>query len=416
MTQTWFITGSSRGLGRAITVAALEAGDSVVATARRLDDVSDLVARWGDRVLPLRLDVTDATSAREALETARTQFGRIDVVVNNAGYANLAPIESASPDDFRAQFETNFWGVYNVSRAAVPLFRQQRGGLIMQISSMGGRVGGSPGLGSYQAAKFAIDGFSRVLRAETAPFGVQVVVVEPSGFRTDWAGSSMTVHDAPAEYAETVTAVHEQFRALPEMSPGLPERAAEILVRVARHSDIPHHLPLGVVASEGSIALDRELQLQDRRWSSVSRSADAGQPYPVPLPGENSTVEERGFSAALDEAARLLGRRLEPFLTQPEGAPSNADDFMRIATVQAFGDAWPRRSHIDTRTRALASVAITATLGTLEPLRGQLRIALANGATPEEVVEVFVQIAAYAGVARAFEGYGIAAEVFEERR
>ncbi|MGH3580175.1 MAG: SDR family NAD(P)-dependent oxidoreductase, partial [Mycobacterium sp.] len=169
MQRIWFITGSSRGFGRALVRAALEAGDGVAATARRPGQLGDLVEEFGDRILPLALDVTDASAAAGAIEAARQRFGRIDVVVNNAGYANVAPIETADDEDFRAQFETNFWGVYNVSKAAIPVLRELGGGLIIQFSSMGGRVGGSAGVASYQAAKFAIDGFSRVLQVETAP-------------------------------------------------------------------------------------------------------------------------------------------------------------------------------------------------------------------------------------------------------
>jgi NAD(P)-dependent dehydrogenase (short-subunit alcohol dehydrogenase family) len=199
MTQTWFITGSSRGFGRALARAALEAGDRVAATARRPEQLDDLATAYPDRFQALALDVTDVAAAGAAISEARQRFGRLDVIVNNAGYANLSPIETGHDEDFRAQFETNFWGVYNVSKAAIPVLKEQGGGLIMQFSSMGGRVGGSPGIASYQAAKFAIDGFSRVLRTETAPFGIKVIVVEPSGFRTDWAGSSMTVRPIPED-------------------------------------------------------------------------------------------------------------------------------------------------------------------------------------------------------------------------
>ena len=145
-----------------------------------------------------------ARAAKVAISTGVKRFGRIDVVVNNAGYANVAPIETGDDADFRTQFETNFWGVYNVSKGVIPQLRTQRGGTIVQFSSIGGRVGGSPGIASYQAAKFATDGFSRVLAAETAPFGIRVMVVEPSGFATDWAGASMRVDRVPAEYAATV--------------------------------------------------------------------------------------------------------------------------------------------------------------------------------------------------------------------
>ncbi|WP_261564743.1 SDR family NAD(P)-dependent oxidoreductase, partial [Frankia gtarii] len=147
--------------------------------------------------------------------------------------------------------------------------------------------GGSPGIASYQAAKFAIDGFSRALRAETAPFGVKVVVVEPSGFRTDWAGASMRVHEIPAEYASTVGAMNSRVRQSESGPAGDPARAAEILVAVARRRDIPEHLPLGVNAAEGSIALDRRLLEADLTWRDVSRSADSTEPYPVEFPPDS---------------------------------------------------------------------------------------------------------------------------------
>ncbi|MFC1436218.1 SDR family NAD(P)-dependent oxidoreductase [Streptacidiphilus sp. N1-3] len=288
MQQTWFITGSSRGLGRALVLAALESGDLVAATARDPEQLADLAKQFGDRIRPIRLDVTDPAAARSALAEAKQYFGRIDVLVNNAGYANLSPIETTADEDFRAQFETNFWGVYNVTKAALPILREQNHGLVIQISSMGGRVGGSPGIASYQAAKFAIDGFSRVLRAETAPFGVKVLVVEPSGFRTDWAGASMTVHDIPQAYEDTVGAMNKRARQSSEGPAGDPVRAAEILVRTAKRQDIPDNLPLGVNAAEGSVALDRRLLEQDLKWRQVSRSADFTEPYPVPFPPDSA--------------------------------------------------------------------------------------------------------------------------------
>jgi NAD(P)-dependent dehydrogenase (short-subunit alcohol dehydrogenase family) len=288
MQQVWFVTGSSRGFGRELVRAALEAGDLVAATARRPEQLADLVAEHGDRIHPIALDVTDAAAARSAIAEARDHFSRLDVIVNNAGYANVSPIETTDDQDFRAQFETNFWGVYNVSKAAIPVLREQASGLVMQFSSTGGRVGGSPGIASYQAAKFAIDGFSRVLQAEIAPFGVKVIVVEPSGFNTDWAGSSMIVRDIPEAYAATVGAMNTRVRQNPDGPPGDPVRAAEILVRVAKRRDIPYHLPLGVIAAEASIRLDEQLLADDRRWRDVSRSADSGQPYPAEFPPDTS--------------------------------------------------------------------------------------------------------------------------------
>jgi len=289
MEQTWFITGSSRGLGRALAQAALDAGDRVAATARQPEQLDDLVGEYGERIHAIALDVTDGEAARSAVAEAHRHFGRLDVVVNNAGYANVSPIETTDDEDFRAQFETNFWGVYHVSKAAIPLLREQGGGLVIQMSSVGGRVGGSPGIASYQAAKFAIDGFSRVLQAETEPSGVKVMVVEPSGFRTDWAGSSMIVHEIPDGYAPTVGAVNTRIRQSDDGPAGDPVRAAEILVRVAKRRDIPYHLALGVNAAEMSIRLDEQLLAHDRRWRDVSRSADLTEPYPAAFPADSLT-------------------------------------------------------------------------------------------------------------------------------
>ena len=288
MRQVWFITGSSRGFGRALARAALEAGDLVAATARQPGQLADLGAEFGESICPLALDVTDPAAARAAITEARGRFGRLDVIVNNAGYANVSPIETTTDEDFRAQFETNFWGVYHVSKAAIPVLREQGGGIIMQFSSVGGRVGGSPGVASYQAAKFAIDGFSRVLAAETAPFGVKVIVVEPSSFKTDWAGSSMIVRDIPGAYAGTVGAINTRVRQNPAGPAGDPVRAAQILVQLAKRRDIPYHLPLGVTAAEWSIRLDERLLAEDRKWRAVSRSADFAEPYPVAFPPDTA--------------------------------------------------------------------------------------------------------------------------------
>ncbi|GGX74842.1 SDR family NAD(P)-dependent oxidoreductase [Streptomyces hiroshimensis] len=283
-TQTWFITGSSRGIGRSLAVAALEAGDQVAATARRPEQLADLVERFGDKVLPVALDVTDAEAATAALDAARSRFGRIDVVVNNAGYANVAPVETAPEDDFRRQFETNFWGVYNVSKAALPLMKAQGGGIVVQFSSIGGRVGGSAGLGSYQAAKFAIDGLTRVLATETAPFGIRYLVVEPSGFATDWAGASMDVQDIPPEYQATVGAFHDRARS--GRADGDPDRAAAILVRVVKRDRLPTHLPLGANASRMALAYSQQQIAEAEAWQAASVSADFGSRYPVELPAD----------------------------------------------------------------------------------------------------------------------------------
>ncbi|MEU5792905.1 SDR family NAD(P)-dependent oxidoreductase [Streptomyces sp. NPDC047813] len=284
--QVWFITGSSRGFGRALVDAVLAAGDLVVATARRPEALAADLAEYGDRVLTLALDVTSADAARAAVEAAVSRFGRVDVLVNNAGYANVSPIETTGDDDFRAQFETNFWGVYHVTKAALPVLREQGAGTVVQFSSIGGRVGGSPGIASYQAAKFAVDGFSRVLAAETAPFGVRVMVVEPSGFATDWAGSSMTVHEVPEAYDATVGAMNRLMRQNTAGAAGDPRRAAEIIVRTVRGGEVPGHLLLGVNAATMALDHSRRQLAEASAWEQVSRSADFGEPHPVPLPSE----------------------------------------------------------------------------------------------------------------------------------
>jgi NAD(P)-dependent dehydrogenase (short-subunit alcohol dehydrogenase family) len=301
-TQTWFITGSSRGFGRALAVAALEAGDNVVATARTVAQVDDLVRQYGDQVLPVTLDVTDRSAAVRGFEAAVGRFGRIDVVVNNAGYANLSPVETTSEEDFRQQVETNFWGVYNVSTAALPILKAQGGGTVVQFSSVGGRVGGSPGLGAYQAAKFAVDGFTRVLATETAPFGIRCLVVEPSGFATDWAGASMTIPDLPPEYDQTVGEIARLLSG-PAVTAGDPKRAGEILVRVVKLESPPSHLLLG----SGAVQLAQSYscsQLEEAAaWEAVSRSADFDQEYPVDLDADpreaaEESEREQGYEKA----------------------------------------------------------------------------------------------------------------------
>jgi NAD(P)-dependent dehydrogenase (short-subunit alcohol dehydrogenase family) len=282
--QVWFVTGSSRGFGRALVKAALEAGDRVVATARRPEQLAEFTRDYGGQVLPLALDVTDADAVNAAVSAAVEHFGRLDVVVNNAGYANVAPIETGGEADFRTQFETNFWGVYHVSKAVIPHLREQGGGIIVQFSSIGGRVGGSPGIASYQAAKFAVDGFSRVLAAETAPFGVRVMVVEPSGFATDWAGSSMTIHDIPADYDTTIGAMHRRVRASTAGAAGDPERGAEIIIEAVKRHNPPSHLLLGVTAVEMALDYSRRQAAEASAWQDVSRSADSAQPYPAEFP------------------------------------------------------------------------------------------------------------------------------------
>jgi NAD(P)-dependent dehydrogenase (short-subunit alcohol dehydrogenase family) len=274
MARTWLITGASRGFGRHLTEAVLETGDQVIATARRPEQLGDLVARYGERVRAVALDVTDAAAASNAVKEATHAFGGLDVVVNNAGYGNSAPIEEMAEDDFRAQIETNLFGVVNVTRAALPVLRAQRSGVFVQFSSIGGRVGGTPGMGAYQTAKFAVEGFSEVLAREVAPFGVKVVIVEPGAFRTDWQGSSMEIHPVGPDYEETVGAIHRYRRENDGTQPGDPARAAKIIIVVVGSDDPPRRLLLG---SDAVAAARRAAEIraaETEKWADVSRSAD----------------------------------------------------------------------------------------------------------------------------------------------
>jgi NAD(P)-dependent dehydrogenase (short-subunit alcohol dehydrogenase family) len=274
MTKTWLVTGASRGFGRSLAEAVAASGDRVVATARRPEQLQDLVDRFGDRVRAVALDVTDPAAARAAVDAAVAAFGRLDVVVNNAGYANSAPIEEMAEDDFRAQIETNLFGVVNVTRAALPVLRRQRSGVFVQFSSIGGRVGGTPGMGAYQTAKFAVEGFSEVLASEVAPFGVRVVIVEPGAFRTDWQGSSMTLHPAGPDYEETVGAINRYRAENDGVQPGDPARAAQVILDVLASDDLPRRLVLGAAAAQMALDSAAQRSAETEKWAAVSAAAD----------------------------------------------------------------------------------------------------------------------------------------------
>ncbi len=187
--KTWFITGTSRGFGREWAIAALDRGDKVAATARNLGTLDDLVAKYGDAILPVKLDVTDREAAFAAVRQAHERFGRLDVVVNNAGYGQFGMVEEISEAEIRAQLETNVLGVLWVTQAALPFLREQGGGHIIQVSSIGG-VSAFMNTGAYHASKWALEGFSQSLSQEVAGVGVKVTLIEPTGYSTDWSGSS----------------------------------------------------------------------------------------------------------------------------------------------------------------------------------------------------------------------------------
>ena len=271
MSKVWFITGSSRGLGRALAEAVLAAGHRLVATARSPEELRTLVATAPDRSRAVALDVTDPAAARKAIDAAVAAFGRIDVLVNNAGYANVASIEDLPEDDFRAQVETNFFGVVNVTRAALPVLRAQRDGHIIQVSSIGGRSG-SPGLAAYQSAKWAVGGFSEVLATEVRPLGIRVTIVEPGGMRTDWAGSSMRVLESRPEY-QGVLAPFSHMRGDAIMR-GDPAKIAKAILRISEEKHPPLHLLLGSDAYFLANLVGERRRAEDAQWKSLSVSTD----------------------------------------------------------------------------------------------------------------------------------------------
>ncbi|MFF3361899.1 SDR family NAD(P)-dependent oxidoreductase [Streptomyces misionensis] len=274
MSKVWFVTGSSRGLGRAVVEAALGAGDQVIATARKPAQLDDLVARHGDRIRPIALDVTDHENVLRAVRQGAEAFGRLDVVVNNAGYANLAAVEDITVDDFRAQVDTNFFGVVLVTKAVLPILRQQGSGHIIQISSVGGRIG-SVGLSAYQSAKWAVGGFSTVLSQEVAPLGIKVTVIEPGGMRTDWVGSSMSIAPVSEPYQPTVGAFADMLRNASGIEASDPAKVAQVVHEIAGREDAPLRLLIGADAYQYATGFAQALADSDAQWRHVSESVSA---------------------------------------------------------------------------------------------------------------------------------------------
>src|SRR6266436_4505433 len=271
--KVWLITGSSRGLGRAFAQASLDAGHRVVATARNPLQLSDLISKYGDRVRALALDVTSEAQARHAIDTAIETFGGLDVLVNNAGYGNVGPVEDTSLADFRAQIETNLFGVIIMTKAVLPYFRERRAGHIIQVTSIAARIG-PVGRAPYAAAKFGVEGFSESLSREIGPLGIKVTIIEPGGFRTDFAGSSTRLSEGRSEYDSTVGAAVRFQRNYNGRQPGDPAKAAAALLHVASLSEPPLRLLLGsdsYAAAEKS-ALDKIES--DRHWKDLSLSTD----------------------------------------------------------------------------------------------------------------------------------------------
>ncbi|GGL89448.1 SDR family oxidoreductase [Nakamurella endophytica] len=269
--KVWFITGASRGFGKEWSTAALDRGDRVAATARDTSTLDDLVQAYGDRVLPLQLDVTDRAADFAAVQQAHRHFGRLDVVVNNAGYGQFGMIEEISEQEARAQFETNVFGALWVTQAALPLLRAQGSGHIVQVSSIGG-ISAFPNIGIYNASKWALEGMSQALAQEVASFGVRVTVVEPGGYSTDWGGASAR-HAAPLADYDDFREESQRQRAARQATPGDPTATRAAILEVVDADEPPLRVFFGS-APLGIATRDYESRLALwRAWEPVSVAA-----------------------------------------------------------------------------------------------------------------------------------------------
>lgn len=272
--KTWFITGTSKGFGREWTIAALERGDRVAATARNADTLKDLVEQYGDAILPIELDVNDRAADFAAVQQAYDKFGSLDIVVNNAGYGQFGMIEELSEEDARAQIETNVFGALWVTQAALPFMREQGSGHILQVSSIGG-ISAFPNVGAYHASKWALEGFSQALAQEVEDFGIHVTLIEPGGFSTDWAGPSAKKSTDIAAY-DPVRKKAAELRSARQATPGNPVATRSALLKVV-DAEKP---PLRVFFGEAPLQIatkDYESRLANwREWQPVAVEAHGG--------------------------------------------------------------------------------------------------------------------------------------------
>ena len=272
--KVWFITGCSTGFGRELAKQLLEADYCVVVTARDADKVEDLVEINAENALAINLDVTDKAQVAHAVAKAEAHFGKIDVLVNNAGFGYFGAIEESDETEVRAMFEANFWGLAEMTRAVLPKMREEKSGTIVNISSIGGLVG-NPGVGYYNATKFAVNGFSEALAKEVVPLGIKVVTVEPSGFRTDWAGRSANeAANTIADYAETAGANKDTIRGYSGNQPGDPVRAAEAIIQAVESENPPLNLLLGKAALRGARTKLETLKKDFDAWAEITEGAD----------------------------------------------------------------------------------------------------------------------------------------------
>jgi NAD(P)-dependent dehydrogenase (short-subunit alcohol dehydrogenase family) len=274
MSKVWLVTGSASGLGRNIAEAVLASGDRLVATARDPRRLDDLVEKYGGEVRTAPLDVTDENAAYAAVQVAVDAFGRLDVVVNNAGYGDVAPFEQLDSERFKAMIDTNFYGVVYVTRAALPIMRKQKSGCILQISSVGGRLalaGNTP----YHGAKWAVGGFTESLAQEVAPFGVKVCALEPGGMRTNWgARANKDTPELLPDYEPSVGAVIKVLESHWGKETSDPVKVAEVILRLAASDRLPAHLLLGSDAVQYAGQAEAARAAEAERWREMSVSTD----------------------------------------------------------------------------------------------------------------------------------------------
>ncbi|MEA3178192.1 MAG: hypothetical protein QOI59_1715 [Gammaproteobacteria bacterium] len=275
MKKTFFLTGSSRGLGRSICSAILQDGHQVVATARQPGHLDDLVRRYGDRILPVALDVTDFDAAKNAVKIALDHFGRVDVVINNAGFANVGSVEDMPIAAIVAQLDTNFLGSVHVIKAVLPVLRQQGSGRIIQISSIGARIA-TPGAAGYYASKWALAGFIESLAMEVGPLNIKVTAVEPGGMKTDFAeSSSLTILPSNTAYDATAGATGKMMKSAGYLdSFAEPGSIAAVIMRVAELDEPPLRLLLGAATYAYGVGADQARAQSDEKWKWLSTVVD----------------------------------------------------------------------------------------------------------------------------------------------
>lgn len=274
MNKVWLITGCSTGFGNALSRYVLAAGQHAAVSARRAEDIADIVSAYPDTALGLTLDVTRKEEIETSVQKTLERFGRIDVLVNNAGIGYFGAVEESEEAEVRRMFEINFFGLAEVTRQVLPAMRAQRSGHIINISSIGG-LRGFPALGFYNASKFAVEGLSEALSKEVTPLGIRVTLVEPSGFRTDWAGRSAKDSQVRIEdYAPTARQNSDTIRGYSGQQAGDPERAAKAIFEIAQSAEPPLRLLLGSAALRGARVKLQELQQDFDTWADLTVSAD----------------------------------------------------------------------------------------------------------------------------------------------